>query len=160
MMYLIVHAFTYYFISLFFVVDIREIFIMQAGGAIRLWLACSDRNVSVLHSHVPIDAILRQKRYSVRVFVMMVMMTLSCHSTASYCSKRKLSKSTMWYIITITILFLGAPLELYEFPPLFGHFDGHSLWHLAGGIISVAFHLHTVADAADYIDEYAYAKLH
>lgn len=74
-------------------------------------------------------------------------------------SKRKLSSSTLWYIVTVTSLCIGAPLELIEFPPLFGHLDGHALWHLAGAFITYAFHKHTVADAGDYIEEYAYAKL-
>ena len=35
------------------------------------------------------------------------------------------------------ILLLASPCEFFDFPPIFSHFDGHALWHLAA--IPVAF---------------------
>ena len=35
------------------------------------------------------------------------------------------------------ILLLASPCEFFDFPPIFGHLDGHALWHLAA--IPVAF---------------------
>jgi hypothetical protein len=47
---------------------------------------------------------------------------------------------------------LAALLELFDFPALGGHFDAHSLWHLAtvplGFVWAVFWRLDTAADAA------------
>lgn len=42
------------------------------------------------------------------------------------------SKEKYWYCLLVQLWFLcAALLEIFDFPPYFGLFDAHSLWHLA-----------------------------
>lgn len=38
-----------------------------------------------------------------------------------------------WWLGNLCLA-LSAPFELFDFAPLFGTFDGHSLWH-GGGVV-------------------------
>ncbi|KAJ5076977.1 post-gpi attachment to protein factor 3 [Anaeramoeba ignava] len=55
-----------------------------------------------------------------------------------------------WVLSFYIAIFLFSPLELFDFQPLFGYFDAHSLWHGVGSPIIALFSFFTIFDAQFY----------
>jgi len=54
----------------------------------------------------------------------------------------------IWNLVSLIGLACALPLEIFDFIPLFGHFDGHGLWHLAGCFIIHSWMNFAVGDVA------------
>eukprot|EP01112_Ceratiomyxa_fruticulosa_P015144 TRINITY_DN4421_c0_g1_i1.p1 TRINITY_DN4421_c0_g1~~TRINITY_DN4421_c0_g1_i1.p1 ORF type:complete len:242 (-),score=25.09 TRINITY_DN4421_c0_g1_i1:83-808(-) len=61
-----------------------------------------------------------------------------------------------WCLITILLLGMALPLEIFDFPdnkPLLGVFDSHSLWHGSGFPMIFTWHYFLIGDARFYIQK-------
>ncbi|KAJ5074168.1 post-gpi attachment to protein factor 3 [Anaeramoeba ignava] len=60
-------------------------------------------------------------------------------------------KHCFWILLFYGSIFAFSPFELFDFPPLFGHFDAHSLWHAANCLIVLSLTPFIIKDANFYL---------
>eukprot|EP01102_Stenamoeba_stenopodia_P018030 TRINITY_DN6559_c0_g1_i1.p1 TRINITY_DN6559_c0_g1~~TRINITY_DN6559_c0_g1_i1.p1 ORF type:complete len:224 (+),score=37.15 TRINITY_DN6559_c0_g1_i1:370-1041(+) len=78
---------------------------------------------------------------------------LHCILTVPWSIKRLITTQQRHYLLvplTHLLIVIFLPLELYDFKPVLGHFDGHSLWHGAGVLILYTWTSFINADVKHY----------
>jgi len=90
--------------------------------------------------------------YAYNAKVVAILAATTCILWLGWSIKNYRTHPHVWLCnVTNAIMCCSAVFEIYDFPPLFGYIDPHSLWHLGGSLVTLLWGRFLIRDAEFYL---------